>query len=38
MTYKQKLEQYEKIKKILSVLPPREYEKMIIKAAEKLKI
>lgn len=38
MTYQQKLEQYEKIKKILSVLPQQEYEKMIIKAAEKLKI
>lgn len=38
MTYKQKLDQYEKIKKILSVLPQREYEKMVLKAAEKLKI
>lgn len=38
MTYKQKLDQYEKIKKILSVLPQKEYEMMILKLAEKLKI
>lgn len=38
MTYQQRLEQYEKIKKTIANLPPDQYEKLVIELARKLKI